>query len=358
MGIVKGLLAGPLAATLAGPVGLAAVLVGAAPTGGGSAPSPVALAEIPGPLLAAYQRAAAGCDGLPWEVLAAVGKIESGHGTSGGAGLGPDGTVTPPIVGPALDGSDGFAHVADTDHGRWDADPNLDHAVGPMQFLPGTWVRWGRDGNGDGTADPHNAFDAVFGAAGYLCGGDGRIEDLTAALFSYNHSTAYVDRVLAIAAGYRSTGLPTADVSTLLASPTLTIGDASRADVASGHVDPRVVAVLTAAAARVAIGVGVIRTGHSQCVGGGSLATRPGCSASNHWHGRAVDVGSVGGAPVSPANPAARALAEWLVRLPEPLRPDELGVPWAAMDPIPGVFSDGDHQDHLHIGFEEPLPGT
>jgi hypothetical protein len=352
---VKGLLAAPLVAVLAGPVGLAAVLV--VVTSSARAPSAAALADIPAPLLAAYQRAAGTCEGLPWEVLAAVGKVESNHARSGGATLTADGTATPAIVGPALDGTGGFAYVADTDDGRWDGDAHLDRAIGPMQFLPGTWRRWGRDFTGDGTADPHNAFDAILAAAGYLCGTDARIDDVRAALFSYNRSTAYVDRVLAIAADYRAPALPTADVAALLANPNLTLSDAARADLASGRVDPRIVAVLAAVAGHMPIRVGVIHTGHSQCVGGGSTTSRPGCSMSNHWYWRAIDVGAIGGGAVSPANPDARAVAEWLVRLPEALRPDELGVPWAAMDPIPGVFSDGDHQDHLHIGFEHPLPG-
>jgi hypothetical protein len=353
---VKGLLAVPLAAVLAGPVGLATVLVAANPPDA-TAPSAAALADIPAVLLPAYQRAAATCAGLPWEVLAAVGKVESNHARSGGATLTADGTATPPIVGPALDGTGAFAYVADSDDGRWDGDAVLDRAVGPMQFLPGTWQRSGRDFDGDGIADPHNAFDAIAGAAGYLCNADGRIDDVRAALFSYNRSTAYVDRVLAIAADYRAAGAPAVDVASLLANPNLTLSDPARADLASGRVDPRLVAVLAAITAHMPMRVGVIHTGHSQCVGGGSAATRPGCAISNHWYWRAVDVGSIGGAAVTPANPAARAVAEWLVRLPPPLRPDELGVPWAAMGPIPGVFSDADHQDHLHIGFEHPLPG-
>ncbi|MGH9282377.1 MAG: hypothetical protein ACRD0S_05515, partial [Acidimicrobiales bacterium] len=137
----------------------------------------------------------------------------------------------------------------------------------------------------------------------------------------------------------------------LVSHPNLTLSAEARADLESRLVDPRVVDVLGAAAERLPIHVGVIRTGHSQCVGGGSRQTRPGCDVSEHWYYRGVDIAMVGGQPVSAGNQAARALADLLIRLPPPLRPDELGVPWASLAPLPGVFSDAAHQDHLHVGY-------
>ncbi|MDN4645902.1 lytic transglycosylase domain-containing protein, partial [Arthrobacter sp. PsM3] len=73
-----------------------------------------------------------------------------------------------PIVGPSLNGA-GLAAIADTDAGVLDGDARWDHAVGPMQFIPSTWNLAGRDGNGDGTADPFNIDDAALSAATYLC---------------------------------------------------------------------------------------------------------------------------------------------------------------------------------------------
>jgi membrane-bound lytic murein transglycosylase B len=184
---------------------------------GAATPSMLALPQggdhrIPALALRAYHEAAAwaggfrpGC-GLSWSVLAGIGRLESNHGLHWGSAtkFRPDGVVSPPITGPALNGR-GVASIPDTDGGRWDGDRTWDRAVGPMQFIPSTWRRLGRDGNGDRLADPNNLFDAATSAAGYLClvGGDlsGR-EGLRRAVYGYNHSWAYVDAVLRWASLY------------------------------------------------------------------------------------------------------------------------------------------------------------
>ncbi|MGH9190423.1 MAG: hypothetical protein ACRD0Q_10390, partial [Acidimicrobiales bacterium] len=130
----------------------------------------------------------------------------------------------------------------------------------------------------------------------------------------------------------------------------------ARADLASGQVDARVVSALGIQAERFAIEVSVIRSGHSQCVGGGSFDTQPGCSVSEHWNWRAVDITAVGGQPVTPSNGSAAALAQFLMSMPAPIRPDELGVPWAALSAVRGVFSDADHQTHIHLGWRQSAP--
>jgi hypothetical protein len=172
---------------------------GVAPVGGDR--------SIPALALRAYREAAAwaagfdpGC-GLSWTVLAGIGRVESHHGRYGGAAtrFGASGTVTPPIVGPPLDGR-GVARIADSDGGRWDGDAVWDRAVGPMQFIPSTWRRLGRDGNDDGVADPNNLFDSAVSAAAYLClSVDGSLSDpsvLRQAIYNYNHSWPYVDAIL------------------------------------------------------------------------------------------------------------------------------------------------------------------
>lgn len=72
-------------------------------------------------------------------------------------------------------------------------------AQGPMQFMPGTWRAYAIDGDKDGDADIHDLTDSIFTAAHYLArsGADeNRIDD---ALFNYNHSYSYVNKVKNIA---------------------------------------------------------------------------------------------------------------------------------------------------------------
>jgi hypothetical protein len=164
---------------------------------------------IPATVLAAYkkaERALASTDrgcGLRWELLAAIGKVESGQARGGAVDK--EGTTLRPILGPVLNGS-GFARIEDTDGGRFDGDARFDRAVGPMQFIPSTWSRWGADGNGDGTDDPDNIYDSALAAGQYLCAGGkdlGSKSGLDRAVLSYNHSRAYLRTVLAWYEFYR-----------------------------------------------------------------------------------------------------------------------------------------------------------
>ncbi len=164
---------------------------------------------IPATVLAAYRKAESaigkgdpGC-GLPWELLAAIGKVESGQARGGAVDA--NGTTLKPILGPVLNGS-GFADITDTDQGVFDGDTVHDRAVGPMQFIPGTWNKWGSDGNGDGRRDPNNVYDAALAAGHYLCAGprDLRVKaGLDAAILSYNHSDDYLRTVLSWLEFYR-----------------------------------------------------------------------------------------------------------------------------------------------------------
>jgi cell wall-associated NlpC family hydrolase len=135
-----------------------------------------ALADIPPDMLGLYQHSAERCPGLPWTVLAAVGKFESDHGRSTAPGV--------------RTGS------------------NAAGAAGPMQFGIGgragdTWSAYGVDGNGDGRTDVYEAADAVPAAADYLCDhGGGDTAGLADAVFAYNHADWYVADVLAQAAAY------------------------------------------------------------------------------------------------------------------------------------------------------------
>jgi hypothetical protein len=154
----------------AGVLGLL-ILVPVVLSGGAASSQPApAAGDIPQNLLALYVRAAEPC-GMPWEVLAAVGKVETDHGRS-----------TLPGV------HSGTNHAG---------------AAGPMQFLATTWTTYGRDGDGDGDRDVYSPADAIAGAAAYLCANGvadpARVRD---ALWHYNHDEAYVEQVLRIAASY------------------------------------------------------------------------------------------------------------------------------------------------------------
>lgn len=149
-------------------------------------------------------KAQPGCH-LSWNTLAGIGWVESHHGTIDDRVLEADGTSSPPVIGPALNGQ-GFAAIRSTpESASWHGDATWEHAVGPLQFIRSTWEKWGSDGDADGTADPMDLDDAAWTAARYLCA-DGK--DLTtvagwnAAVHSYNHDTTYVANVAAAANTY------------------------------------------------------------------------------------------------------------------------------------------------------------
>ncbi len=178
-----------------------------------SAPPPALVVSAPGALripaiaLSAYRnaegmmnRALPGC-GVSWNLLAGIGRIESGHANNGATDT--TGTAVNPIYGPALDGSlpGNETIVASSQLGR----VTYARAMGPMQFLPGTWSRFASDGDGDGKADPQNVYDASLSAARYLCSGGLNLRDqsqVMSAILRYNNSVAYARNVLGWAAAY------------------------------------------------------------------------------------------------------------------------------------------------------------
>jgi membrane-bound lytic murein transglycosylase B len=154
---------------------------------------------IPAAALAAYQRAETvintadkSCN-IPWQLVAAIGRVESDHGRANGNTLNADGLAEPGIFGIALDGRQGTAVITDTDAGLIDSDAEFDRAVGPMQFIPSTWSVVGVDADGDAERNPQDIDDAALAAAVYLCSGNddlGTEEGQRTAVYRYNHSQA------------------------------------------------------------------------------------------------------------------------------------------------------------------------
>ena len=166
---------------------------------------------IPSAALAAYQRAETVINAadkscrLSWQLVAAIGRVESDHGRYGGNALDDQGVATPGIFGIPLDGTNNTQAISDTDAGQFDNDAVWDRAVGPMQFIPSTWSVVGVDADGDAQRNPQDIDDAALATAVYLCSGDDDLSSVAgqrAAVYRYNHSESYVDLVLSIMNAY------------------------------------------------------------------------------------------------------------------------------------------------------------
>ncbi|WP_030443222.1 lytic transglycosylase domain-containing protein [Actinoplanes subtropicus] len=142
---------------------------------------------------------------LSWTTIAALGKVESDHGSANGAVLGADGEVQPPIYGLPLDGKGGRQLVRDTDQGTIDGDTTYDRAVGPLQFVPQTWNSYKMDADNNGVADPNDIYDASLTAASYLCQGGRDLSKGASwwdAILSYNAVQPYAQKVFEAANDY------------------------------------------------------------------------------------------------------------------------------------------------------------
>jgi hypothetical protein len=163
-----------------------------------------------------------GC-GVSWNLLAGIGRIESLHANGGATDS--RGTAVRAIYGPALDGTLPGNEVIVQNR---TADRVMyARAMGPMQFLPGTWSRYASDGDGDGKADVQNLYDSTLAAARYLCSGGLNLRDpsqVMAAILRYNNSVAYARNVLGWAAAY-ATGVVPVDLPPIT-GPIPALGDA------------------------------------------------------------------------------------------------------------------------------------
>ena len=165
--------------------------------------------------------------GISWNLLAGIGRIESMHANGGATDS--RGTAVRPIYGPTLDGTlPGNEVIVQS---RTADRVMYARAMGPMQFLPGTWTRYASDGDGDGKADVQNLFDSTLAAARYLCSGGLNLRDqshVMSAILRYNNSVAYARNVLGWAAAY-ATGVVPMDLPPIT-GPVPALGDAHLED--------------------------------------------------------------------------------------------------------------------------------
>lgn len=160
----------------------------------GGAPSALALQDIPPNYLAWYIAAAQTCPGLPWSVLAGIGKVESNQGRS-----------TMPGV---------------------RSGANSAGAEGPMQFLPGTFAEYAVNADPGSLLTPYDPADAIYTAARMLCadGARGGTQvGIQQAIFDYNHAAWYITDVLAWAVRY-ATPAGTSAVATAIAFAEAQVG--------------------------------------------------------------------------------------------------------------------------------------
>ncbi len=88
--------------------------------------------------------------GLPWHLLAAVGRLASDHADGGRTDI--LGTLTTPKIAPS-------------------------GALGPMLLPAAVWETHRADGNADGTADAQNVFDATLAASAWMCADGARLRE-------------------------------------------------------------------------------------------------------------------------------------------------------------------------------------
>jgi hypothetical protein len=312
-----------------------------------------AVAGIPSDYLGLYQKWGSAY-GVPWQLLAAVGSVESRHGRDAGAYV----PHTRGVLGP-------MQFQAGSNKAARRVDSAGDQGFG------GTWGIYRRS-SGHPPYRMDDPDDEIAAAAAKLAHDSAGGMLWPRALWRYNALHSYRRTVLRRAALFGmssacgllkqseqaplvppvspairdSAPAPAAPTTPkgLLADDAIAFAPAAADDIAHGVADQRLVRLLGWIAQRHRIVVAVIKTGHARYVSGTH-------KVSNHWYGRAASLSEVDGQAVGPGSQAAAALWHELKAAPRALRPDEIGAPWA--DPKnPRVFSGPGEQAEIHVGFD------
>jgi membrane-bound lytic murein transglycosylase B len=274
----------------------------------GSADSVVSGASsngIPSPALSAYQRGAQIIDAadkscnIPWELIAAIGRVESDHGRYNGNSLTESGVSKPGIYGISLNGKNGTQAIQDTDGGQLDQDKVYDRAVGSMQFIPSTWQVVKVDADGDGKRNPQDIDDAALATAVYLCSGKDNLSNRKgqeAAVYRYNHSQDYVNLVLRIMEAY-SNGNYSAVPSGAAGATAFSSSSSYSSAIDKSYQAAKVRHIKQAKAAkqrRLAIANGTASSGSGRSTGSGTTSTGTGTGGLTGGTGSTATSGGTG----------------------------------------------------------------
>ena len=236
------------------------------------------------------------------------------------------------------------------------------NALGPMQFLPTTWIKgaaqystnvvvrptlaqgqgYATDGDGDGLADINNVHDAIHAAARYLRA-SGAPNDFPRALLAYNHDGSYVKKVLDGADALQG---PCTVAS--LSGPVRTLGELDFNDT-SGE---------WGGSMKFALALLQIGVAHG-C--GSSSEKRPrqltaDGGVSDHWTGStsayAVDIGRCSLAfPGGPLDQTAQEIAQAL-EIPERTGVHNVIHGHYRFQLLWQTYEGGNHYNHVHIGVK------
>jgi len=223
--------------------------------------------------------------------------------------------------------------------------------AGPLGLDRDEWNRFEVDGNGDGLIRHASIEDSAATLAREIWSRG----NLRAGLFLHNQAAWYVEQVLD-QKDHLSGGCRTRTVEWNVALPALTSAPINWAnltlsnplemqDIKAGALDPRIMNLLGMITQTHQVTISALRSDHSEFTAEGNV--------SNHFFGRAMDIGAVDGVPCTNTAPSAPCgeLGRTLTLLPTPIHPTELIYCFDLDGPGP-AFARADHCDHVHVGFD------